>query len=395
MHYFHRGSMPEWIWLILMVGVGAVAAGIAGYIVGLPSLRLRGDYLAVVTLGFGEIIRIIVQNQEALGGSYGLSIHAAGELGVLKITPLWMIGLLLIVCIAVCRNLLKTAHGLPFLAVREDELAASAMGVNTTKTKVTAFIVGAAFAGMAGALFAHYEGFITIKQFDMNQSFLILAMVVIGGTGSITGAAVAGFVLSLLPESLRDLPKVPAFALFGFIFASILVIVLSRKVRPRIAIDRPSGTQNLFAALGVAGVLLALYFALWVWWPVWPALTKKLPTMSNVCLAFIALGLAGAMLLTKKRAQNLASFGWVVAIFGAILLLTIPISRMFGSIPFLANLLSGTEYEAGKLRFPVFAVSLVVVMLSRPQGLFGHHEFSWSWVKGILGRPHPTTEVAA
>ncbi len=105
--YYEQANLNPTLWLVLMVFAGAIASGIVGFIVGLPSLRLRGDYLAVVTLGFGEIVRIIVQNQEVIGGSYGMSIPV-------KITPLWMVVLLLIFCIAVCRNLLKTAHGLKF-----------------------------------------------------------------------------------------------------------------------------------------------------------------------------------------------------------------------------------------------------------------------------------------
>lgn len=122
---------------ILMV-MGAAGATL-GLDVGLPSLRLRGDYLAVVTLGFGEIIRIITQNSQPLGGAYGMNVAP-------KFKFVWMVWLLAVVCIAVCRNLLKTAHGLPFLAVREDEIASSAMGVNVTGVKVTAFVVGSAFA---------------------------------------------------------------------------------------------------------------------------------------------------------------------------------------------------------------------------------------------------------
>ncbi|MEO7453413.1 MAG: branched-chain amino acid ABC transporter permease, partial [Fimbriimonadales bacterium] len=144
------------------------------------------------------------------------------------------------------RNLLKTAHGLQFLSVREDELAASAMGVNTTRTKVTAFILGAAFAGMAGALFSHYEGFITPKHFFMDQSFLILAMVVIGGTGSITGAALSGIVLTILPEVLRDLPDVPALVLLAFVLSSIVVLIVSTRVRPLLKLKEASGSETAF-----------------------------------------------------------------------------------------------------------------------------------------------------
>jgi len=165
---------PVWIWLLLMIVAGGIAAAVAGLVVGLPSLRLRGDYLAVVTLGFGEIVRIVVQNQPVLGSAGGAEVRPVES--HLAITVM-----LAIICIAVCRNLLKTAHGLPFLSVREDEVASSAMGVNVTKTKVTAFVLGSMFAGAAGAIYANSLGAINPDLFKMDTSFIILTMVVLGG----------------------------------------------------------------------------------------------------------------------------------------------------------------------------------------------------------------------
>ena len=139
--------------------VGAVVAGLCGYGVGVPSLRLKGDYLAIVTLGFGEIIRVFLANTDKipglgfLGGSLGMS-----GIPILH-TYFWSIGLAVLV-IVVSRNLKRSVHGLTFLSVREDEIAANAMGVNTTKVKVTAFVMAAAFAGAAGSIFAHKEGYI-------------------------------------------------------------------------------------------------------------------------------------------------------------------------------------------------------------------------------------------
>ena len=162
--YFASAHMPPLVWLVLTMIAGALGAAVAGFVVGLPSLRLRGDYLAIVTLGFGEIIRIQVQNTPALGGSYGMNVQP-------KIVSIAFVWLLAVLCIAVCRNLLKTAHGLPFLAVREDEIASSAMGVNVTRVKVAAVILGSAFAGAAGALLASYEGFITPATFSNGRPF--------------------------------------------------------------------------------------------------------------------------------------------------------------------------------------------------------------------------------
>lgn len=227
-HYF---PVPNWLWLVMMVVLGGAAAALAGFIVGLPSLRLKGDYLAIVTLGFGEIARIIVQNQDGgsqaighldLGGAYTLFVHV-------KMTEVAYVFLLFVIAVAVARNVLKTAHGLSFLSVREDELAASAVGVNTTRTKVTAFVLGAALAGMAGALFALFNNTVSPDDFKMDVSFLVVAMVVIGGTGSITGAALAAIGLKLFEEALRNFGSIPAISLFAYVLAIIIFIVVSKR----------------------------------------------------------------------------------------------------------------------------------------------------------------------
>ncbi|RYG19052.1 branched-chain amino acid ABC transporter permease, partial [bacterium] len=216
-------GLPGPVWVILMMVAGAITASIAGLLVGLPSLRLRGDYLAIVTLGFGEIVRIVVQNQPSLGGAYGKNVAP-------QFQYIWLTWLLAIVVIAVCRNLLKTAHGLPFLAVREDETAALAMGVNVTRTKVVAFVIGSAFAGAAGAVFAHFEGFVSPNQFTMAQSFIIVTMVVLGGTGSITGSAFAAVLLFYLPEKMRDLSNVSLAGVAGAAMALVVAVVVLRKI---------------------------------------------------------------------------------------------------------------------------------------------------------------------
>lgn len=186
----------------LLVG-GLVSAGI-GYLVGLPSLRLRGDYLAIVTLGFGEIIRVVVENADVVGGPRGFSGDLKSGVSVPALTNFfWVYGMVLVV-ILVSRNLRFSVHGLSYLSVREDEIAAQAMGIDTTKVKVKAFVLGAFFAGVAGVLFAHYERTILISSFNFNRSFDFVTMVVLGGLGSITGAALAAVVLTALPEVLRS-----------------------------------------------------------------------------------------------------------------------------------------------------------------------------------------------
>jgi branched-chain amino acid transport system permease protein len=178
--------------------VGAAAAAVFGYLVGLPSLRLKGDYLAIVTLGFGEIIRVVVQNTDAFGRALGLS-------GVPQRTTLFSCGLAVFVTVLVARRIAASTHGRALLAIREDEIAAEAMGVPTTSYKVRAFVVAAFFAGLAGGLFSHYQSIVSPGSFTFVKSMEIVVMVVAGGLGSTTGAVVAAVFLTLLPEGLRSL----------------------------------------------------------------------------------------------------------------------------------------------------------------------------------------------
>ena len=187
--------------LVITLVLAALGAAFAGWLVGLPSLRLRGDYLAIVTLGFGEVIRIFLLNIEVLGGASGLS--SIPTLAKQHNTAVFWVFGVLILSILFSRNLMQSVQGLKWMAVREDEIAADAMGVNTTKVKVTSFVIGAAFAGMAGTLFAHFYTGISPDNFDMNISILITTMVVLGGTGSVTGSVVAAFLLTAAPEFLR------------------------------------------------------------------------------------------------------------------------------------------------------------------------------------------------
>ncbi|MGA9523826.1 MAG: branched-chain amino acid ABC transporter permease [Myxococcaceae bacterium] len=182
--------------LALLVG-GAVAA-LFGFIVGLPSLRLKGDYLAIVTLGFGEIIRVVVQNTESLGRALGLS-------GVPQRASLFMVWLWVFLTVLVARRIAGSSHGRSLLAIREDEIAAEAMGVNTTGYKVRAFVISAFFAGVAGGLFAHFVPIINPGSFTFVKSMEIVVMIVAGGLGSTTGAITAAVFLTLLPEGLRSL----------------------------------------------------------------------------------------------------------------------------------------------------------------------------------------------
>lgn len=179
----------------VLVAAGLVAA-LAGLLVGVPSLRLKGDYLAIVTLGFGEIIRVVLLNLETMRGARGFS-------DLEKLDQPFLVLLVLVICIVVTRNLVASTRGLAFLSVRDDEIAAESVGVNTTRYKVSAFVVGAFFAGVAGGLYSHTQAYIIPGAFDFVKSMEIVAMVVLGGMGSIGGAVIAAVGLTLLPELLK------------------------------------------------------------------------------------------------------------------------------------------------------------------------------------------------
>jgi branched-chain amino acid transport system permease protein len=184
-------------YIVLLVGAGCCAAA-AGLIVGMPTLRLRGDYLAIATLGMAEIIRIAIQNAAPLGGALGLT-------KIPKYTSFAWLYAVGIITIFVIWRLAYSAKGRAIMAVREDEIAAAAIGVDPTHHKVTAFVIGAFFGGVAGAMFSLYERSITPSYFGFQKSIEIVAMVTLGGLGSISGAILAAVVLTLLPEVLRPI----------------------------------------------------------------------------------------------------------------------------------------------------------------------------------------------
>lgn len=190
---------PEEIVFFGALLAGGIAAGIAGLLIGIPSLRLKGDYLAIVTLGFGEMIRVILQNLEPdiLGGSLGIS-------GIPRYTTIaWTFGILAFL-VFLSENLMHSTYGRGFLATRDDEIAAESLGVNTTKYKVVAFVIGAFFAGVAGGLYGHYNGLIRPLDFGFLKSVEIVVMVILGGMGSTWGVLLAAALLTYLPEWLRD-----------------------------------------------------------------------------------------------------------------------------------------------------------------------------------------------
>ena len=205
-------SLKPLLFLVALV-LGGLMAAVAGFSVGVPSLRLRGDYLAIVTLGFGEIIRVLVQNMESVGAASGLK-------GIPKYSTLgWTFALAAMTVYAVSA-LVNSTYGRGFIAVSDDEVAASSMGINPVRYKVTAFVTGAFFAGIAGGLYAHHKQFLSPTGFDFLKSIDIVVMVILGGMGRTAGVIIAAILLTVLPEFLRQ------FADYRMIIYALLIIVL-------------------------------------------------------------------------------------------------------------------------------------------------------------------------
>lgn len=199
---------------IVALLAGAAAAGFLGFLIGLPTLRLRGDYLAIATLGLGEIIRIVIMNIQYVGG-------AAGFKGIPHLTNFAWVFFLMLFTLFFIKNFVNSSHGRACIAIRENEIAAEAMGVNTTKYKVMAFTIGAAFAGIAGGLFAHSFYLISPNSFTFMASFNYLIMVVLGGLGSITGSIAGAFVVTFISAALADWPE---FRMIIYALALILLM---------------------------------------------------------------------------------------------------------------------------------------------------------------------------
>jgi branched-chain amino acid transport system permease protein len=234
----------ETVLFMASLALGGVLAAGVGYVVGLPSLRLKGDYLAIVTLGFGEIIRVVFLNIEAVGGARGLP-------GIPKFTNLGWVYTFVVVTIFFCWRIVNTSYGRAFLSVREDEVAAESMGVHATKAKVRAFVIGAFFAGLAGGLFAHDLQFLNPPIFDFNRSFEVIIMVVLGGMGSISGAVIAAVLLTVLKEALRPLQELTGVDLRMVIYSFLLIVLML--TRPNGLLGK-SEVTDWFKKLGRGGV---------------------------------------------------------------------------------------------------------------------------------------------
>ncbi len=225
---FQLAAAGEFAGAILL---GALFAAIAGLFIGIPTLRLRGDYLAIATLGFGEILFVAINNTENIGpfmvggssGLYGVPIYRDTRF-------FWVWGFA-IVCIVCTWRIVYSSRGKAFLALREDEIAAAAMGVDTTWYKVAAFVIGAFFAGIAGGLASVISGNLDPGSYRFIKSVEIVVMVVLGGSGSITGVILAAALLTMLPEGLRFLkeatgPAFPADQLRMIIYSLTLILLM-------------------------------------------------------------------------------------------------------------------------------------------------------------------------
>ena len=254
------------VWLI--VPLAAATAGLFGALLGAPTLKLRGDYLAIVTLGFGEIIRIFMNNLNepinftngpqginlidpirifgvSLGGEAGSKATVVvGGFSMPSVNAYYF--LFLFLCIAIVFVTTRLQHsrlGRAWVAIREDEIAAKAMGINTRNVKLLAFSMGASFGGVAGAMFASFQGFVSPESFSLTESIAVLAMVVLGGIGHIPGVIMGGVLLAALPEVLRHVVEPAQIALFGHVLieAEVLRQLLYGLAMVLIMLNRPAG----------------------------------------------------------------------------------------------------------------------------------------------------------
>ena len=208
---------------VVAIIVGAVIAGIFGFIIGVPTLRLKGDYLAIATLGFGEIARNVLLNMKITGGPMGLR-------GIPKITNIYIVIIAIALLIFALNRIMNSRVGKSFIAIREDELAAEAMGINTTRFKILAFAIGAFYAGVAGGLYAFQVRYINPGNFAFMRSIEILCMVVLGGMGNTYGAILGAFIITVLPELLRSVS--PAVSQYRMVIYGLLLVILMI-VRPQ------------------------------------------------------------------------------------------------------------------------------------------------------------------
>ncbi|WP_370262470.1 ABC transporter ATP-binding protein [Limnobacter sp.] len=259
------------VWIILPLG--ALVAAIFGILLGAPTLRLRGDYLAIVTLGFGEIIRLFLNNLNApvniTNGPQGINMIEPVEIGSVRFARTvelfgfdvpslhlyyyLFLGLTLLI-IVICMRLQYSRVGRAWAAIRDDEIAAKSMGINTRNMKLLAFALGASFGGVAGAMFSAFQGFISPESFGLMESIIVLCMVVLGGMGHIPGVVLGALLLAGFPEFLRELVTPLQEMLFGKVILDAeilrsllygLTMILVMLYRPRGLWPERKGSEHL------------------------------------------------------------------------------------------------------------------------------------------------------
>jgi len=206
-------GMPGTVQLLVSLLMGGVVAGLMGVVIGIPALRLRGDYLGIITLGFGEIIRVLIFNLQITGGARGMK-------GIPKLAGFNLVFWMTVLIVFTLYAITQSKQGRAIKSIREDEIAAEAVGIPTVNYKLLGFVVAAFFAGVGGGLYAHYMTVLDPKTFNFMKSVEILVIVVLGGMGSLTGSVVAAIGLTILPEALRS------FSDYRLLLYSALLIVM-------------------------------------------------------------------------------------------------------------------------------------------------------------------------
>ena len=233
--------------LVISLLVGGLCAGICGFIIGLPALRLKGDYLAITTLAFGEIVRTVFMNtsSETFGGAIGLKTPRFDKKYFFIVCFI-----MVLVTLAVIQNLIRSKHGRAITAIRDNEIAAKSTGVNVTQDKLTGFIVAAVFAGIAGVLFSYTQSNVSSATFDYNYSIEILVMVVLGGMGSINGSIIAATLITYLNKELTTVLTGDLAVLKDLVYALILILIVIYNNSPRLASFREKyNFKNLIKAI--------------------------------------------------------------------------------------------------------------------------------------------------
>ena len=215
--------LPTAVRFPLAMLVGGLVAAVFGVLIGIPVLRLHGDYLAIVTLAFGEIIRSVIINLEFTGGAAGLK-------GTPQDSTFVIAFIVVIITLLVIMNLVNSRHGRANMAIRDNRIAAEASGINVTYFRMLAFVVAAFFAGVAGVLYGHNLSILSAGTFDYNKSIELLVIVVLGGMGSIRGSVISAIIITVLPEALRELAD---FRML--IYALVLIVMMLLNASPRFA----------------------------------------------------------------------------------------------------------------------------------------------------------------